>query len=201
MSTLANATPGRKARFGLRFLLLVIACTASCVAYFTSQHSISNEIRRIEELHLFAPHLFVRNANEYSCLWIEHTARNNEFHCYLPSGANYRLNLKWKDAFYFDRPLGKPDLSHEISAGTHRIFLETGERLKVLIEDEVVFDEPNADTPASTSFRIAGASTAFQGQWADVEKPLVLFKYSKFDSTRSANARAKGVALWIDRVD
>ncbi len=191
---------GRSARFGMRLLLLFITCCGAWIAYFAARNSISTELRRIEQLHQFAPELYIRNSNEYACLAIDRTDSQREYHCYLPAGRKYRLNLKWKEAFPLRQPTS-PDLTHELDSGTYRIYFDIGSRLVVRVDDMVVFDEPFTDPAKRSSYTTHGASSTFQGQWQDPTTPLILLSRTEYIPNGPTDSPTEGVALWIDRTD
>ncbi len=197
-SSSTNSLPARgAARFGLRFLLLFITCAGSWIAYFTQQRSITSEISRIERLHQFAPQLFVRDLREYACLEIKREEDNvHEYHCFLPEGKQYQLNLKWKDAFLLREPT-KPDLTHSMKPGTYKIYFEVTDRLRVRVEDQVIFDEPYTDPAKRSSYSVVNAGTSFRDQWKPIDKPLVLLSRTEFKPGTDDNP-AEGVSLWIE---
>lgn len=200
-STPSSTDPDRShsPRFSMRLLLLLITCAGAWIAYFTASNSISTELSRIEVLHQFVPRLHARSSNEYACIEIDHTDSTREYHCYLPAGCRYRLNLKWKDAFPTRHPTA-PDLSHVLKPGTYRIYFETSPSLRVRVDEEVVFDQPYQATSNPSSYTIVGQGTSFQGQWQDVAQPLVLLSRTEYNPQGPVEAPTLGVALWIDRV-
>jgi hypothetical protein len=189
--------PNRLSRFGLRTLLLLIACVAVWLAYFRAIDSISNDLKEIEVLHSLAPEVFVRKQDEYACLVIDRTDSIEEFHCYLPPGSDYQLNLNCHNHFEASQ-LGPAELSHPLSAGTYHIYLDYNlNRLVVRVDEKIVFDvslPSNYDLGSNFS---SGARTQFGLQWYDWERPLVL--RSKIPAKPNSSGKTAGYVLWIDR--
>lgn len=167
------------------------------MAYFTQQNSISSELNRIESLHQYSPELYVRDSREYACLEIDRTDNVHEYHCYLPEGKKYHLNLKWKEAFNMKRP-AQPDLTYAMSPGTYRIYFEVKDRLRVRLDDQLVFDHPYQDPAKSSSYSVNGAGANFGSQWKSVGEPLILLSRSEYVPLRPADAPAEGISLWIE---
>ncbi len=191
-----------QSQFGIRALLLMVACAATWVAYFSAKRSIVADQIAIEKLHFYAPELEIRGDDEYSALQVDHAGDIKEYHCYLPQGRDYVLNLKWQEAFVFDSP-ANPDFQWPLRPGTYRIKFEFGEQIKVIVDDILIKAVPNPYTDiigngfrTATNFQERTASVMHSGQWRSVESPLILLsrqwgkKFTQLDN---------GVALWIDR--
>lgn len=191
-----------QSQFGIRTLLLMVACAATWVAYFSAERSIVADRTAIEKLHFYAPELEIRGSDEYSALQIDRAGSTKEFHCYLPPGPGYVLNLKWQEAFSFDSPKN-PDLQWPLRPGTYRIKFEVGEQLKVLVDDNLVTAVHNPYSEISgngfrtaTNYQERSTTVVHSNQWKSVQSPLILLcrqwgkRFTKLDN---------GIALWIER--
>lgn len=186
-------------RFGLRSLLLLVAAVAPWMSYYTGRQKISETLRALEGLHVFAPELHVRGPDEYACLAIDRDDSIREYHCYLPPNRSYQINLV---AIKQIASNGKsvPEFTADIAPGEHRILLdEQSDKLIITIDGQSVFDIPRY-RPTRNSVSWSGASEGYRQQWHPIGAPLSLIHLSEMPPGYNWNSPRPGIILWIDQM-
>lgn len=180
--------------------MLLIAVAAVWTAYFTGRNSIKRDMLAIQAMHALAPELYVRNVNEYACLQIDRMDDIREYQCYLPPGHRYKLHLQWTKDFTLSDKVLTPDVSTDLSAGTHRVLLnEQSEALTVSIDGKEVFNVPKKRKRSVTSS--TGANHRFGSQWYALDQPLTLIRLRESNSGQIRNDLGPGIALWVELTD
>ncbi len=184
-------------KFRLRTLLLLIAATATWIAWFESRRTIQRETLALEQLHVLAPELLVRNEREYACLKIDRNDDFREFEYYLPQGRTYQLKLSSMEAIPEKGPW-EVDEVVTIEAGRHRLIIdEDTNRIRISIDGKQVMDTPRQPLTGS-SYSSNGASSSFTSQWYPLDKPLLLIQLREYKNNRSSPLPVPGYVLWID---
>ena len=122
-----------------------------------------------------------------------------EYQCYLPPGHVYKLHLQWTKDFGLADKVLTPDVSTNITAGTHQILLnELPEELTVSLDGTEVFNVPRKHKRSMTSS--TGARHRFESQWYSLDQPLTLIRLRESGSGLFQNDSGPG-DRFVGRID